>query len=160
MQNVEQNNLSLLNFKFKLDRTPDIEYRAQAVSLPGLTLGTATQPTPFVSVPHPDKLTYDDLTIRFLVGEQMKDYLSIFDWMVALGFPDNFDQYRNWRSDCTVVILDSNLKANFLVRFTDAYPISLSGMEFDTTLSEVQYATAAVTFRFTRWYIEKIDPLQ
>ena len=159
MQNVEQNNLSLLNFKFKLDRTPDLEYRAQSVSLPGLSLSSATMPTPFVEVPFPGRISSDDLSLTFLVGENMKDYLSIFDWMVALGIPDDFEQYRNWLSDCSVIITDSNLKANINVRFVDAFPVQLSGIEFDTTLSEAQYAVATVTFRFARWYVERIDPL-
>lgn len=156
MPTFDQNNLSQLNFKFKLDRTPEIEYRAQSVQLPGLSLGTATVPTPFVPIPMPGNLTYDDLTVTFLVGENMKDYLSIFNWMVALGHPDNLEQYRDFRSDCSVFILDSNLKPNLQYRFTDAYPISLSGPEYDTTLTETQYVTATVTFRFTRWYIDSI----
>ena len=156
MPSFDQNNLSQLNFKFKLDRTPEIEYRAQSVQLPGLSLGTANVPTPFVSIPMPGNITYDDLTISFLVGENMKDYLSIFDWMVALGHPDNLEQYRDWRSDCSVFILDSNLKPNLQYRFTDAYPINLSGVEYDTTLTETQYVTATVTLRFTRWYIDNI----
>lgn len=159
MSNVDQNNLSILNFKFKLDRIPDVEFRAQTVSLPGLSLSSADVPTPFVQIPLPGRLSYDDLTISFLVGENMRDYMSIFEWMNALGIPDEFEQYRNWLSDCTVFILDSNLNANITVRFTDAFPIQLSGIEFDTTLSETQYATASVTFRFGRWFIEKIDPL-
>ena len=156
MPTFDQNNLSQLNFKFKLDRTPEIEYRAQSVQLPGLNLGTAEVPSPFVKIPMPGNITYDDLNITFLVGENMKDYLSIFDWMVALGTPDSLDQYKNWRSDCSVFILDSNLKPNLVYRFTDAYPISLSGVEYDTTLTETQYVTATVTFRFTRWYIDNI----
>jgi hypothetical protein len=156
MPTFDQNNLSQLNFKFKLDRTPEIEYRAQSVQLPGLNLGTASVPTPFVPIPMPGNLTYDDLTVTFLVGENMKDYLSIFNWMVALGHPDNLEQYRDFRSDCSVFILDSNLKPNLQYRFTDAYPISLSGPEYDTTLTETQYVTATVTFRFTRWYIDNI----
>lgn len=156
MPSFDQNNLSQLNFKFKLDRTPEIEYRAQSVQLPGLSLGTANVPTPFVPIPMPGNITYDDLTISFLVGENMKDYLSIFDWMVALGHPDNLEQYRDWRSDCSVFILDSNLKPNLQYRFTDAYPINLSGVEYDTTLTETQYVTATVTLRFTRWYIDNI----
>jgi hypothetical protein len=156
MPSYDQNNLSQLNFKFKLDRTPEIEYRAQTVTFPGMTLGTATVPTPFVAIPMPGNLTYDELTLSFLVGENMKDYLSIFDWMVALGHPDNLEQYRDWRSDCTLFILNSNLSPSVQVRFTDAYPVSLTGVEFDTTLSETQYATASVSFRFTRWYIEPI----
>ena len=118
MPSFDQNNLSQLNFKFKLDRTPEIEYRAQSVQLPALNLGTATVPTPFVPIPMPGNITYDDLTISFLVGENMKDYLSIFDWMVALGRPDKLEQYRDWRSDCSVFILDSNLNPNLVYRFT------------------------------------------
>ena len=156
MPSFDQNNLSQLNFKFKLDRTPEIEYRAQSVVLPSMNLGSVSIPTPFVPIPLPGNLTYEDLTINFLVGENMTDYLTIFNWMVALGRPDNLEQYRDWRSDCSVFILDSNLNTNITARFTEAYPISLTGIEFDTTLSETQYATASVTFRFTRWYLESI----
>lgn len=157
MQNIEQNNLSLLNFKFKLDRTPQIEYRIQTVELPGLSLGSADQPTPFVTIPRPGNLSYNDLNITFLVGENLRDYLSVFDWMVALGKPDNFEQYRDWFSDCNVFVLNSNLKPVFSYRFTDVYPIELSGINYDTTLSEVQYATATVTFKYTRFYIDPIN---
>lgn len=157
MQNIEQNNLSLLNFKFKLDRTPQLEYRIQTVELPGLSLGTADQPSPFVNIPRPGNLSYNDLNITFLVGENLRDYLSIFDWMVALGKPDDFGQYQNFLSDCNVFVLSSNLKPIFSYRFTDVYPIELSGISFDTTLSEAQYATATVTFKYTRFYIDPIS---
>ena len=157
MPNIDQNNLSQLNFKFKLERTPDIEYRAQTVSLPGLSLGSATMPTPRVPIPFPGNILYGDLNLTFLVGENMRDYLSLFDWMNALGQPDSFDQYRDFRSDCSVFILNSNLKVNFVVKFTEAFPVELSGIEFDTTLSETQYATSTISFRFTRFYIEKIN---
>lgn len=155
--NIDQNNLSTLNFKFKLDRIPDVEFRAQSVTLPSLNLGTAIMPSPFVELPFPGEVSYDELMITFLVGENMKDYMSIYDWMVALGRPDNLTQYRDWRSDCSVFILNSNLNANINVKFTESYPTSLSGITFDTTLSETQYATATVSFRFTRWYMEKIE---
>jgi len=67
MPSFDQNNLSQLNFKFKLERTPEIEYRAQSVQLPGMNLGTAPVPTPFVPIPMPGNLTYDDITINFLI---------------------------------------------------------------------------------------------
>jgi hypothetical protein len=77
--------------------------------------------------------------------------------MVALGKPDDFEQYKNWLSDCNVFVLSSNLKPIFSYRFTDVYPIELSGISFDTTLSEAQYATATVTFKYTRFYIDPIN---
>lgn len=157
MNNVELNNLSTLNFKFKLSITPHIEYRAQRVKIPSLNLGTATRETPFVRIPLPGNMAYDDLQIGFLVGENMKDYLEIYNWMVKLGYPDYLGQYEDITSDCSVMILNSNLNANINIRFTDVFPVSLSEIDFDTTLTEVQYATATVTFKFTRWYVEPVD---
>ncbi len=158
MPTFDQNNLSLLNFKFKLSRTPEIEFRAQTVDLPSMQLGTAYAPTPLgIRMPQPGNITYDDLRITFLVGEEMKDYQEIFNWMVALGHPDSTDQYKDIRSDCSVVILDSNLNSNINIRFTDVYPVNLTGINFDTTLSQTQYATASVTFKFLRWYIENLE---
>jgi hypothetical protein len=104
----------------------------------------------------PGNMSYDELQLGFLVGEKMKDYLSIYDWMVSLGYPDGLGQYRDYRSDCSVFVLDSNLNPQYNIRFTDAYPTSLSGFTLDTTLTETQYVTASVSFRYTRWYFEPI----
>jgi hypothetical protein len=156
--NAEQNNLSLLNFKFKLDRTPEIEYRIQSVDIPGLNLGYAETPSPFVRLPFPGNLSYDTLNILFLVGEEMKDYLGIFDWMVSLGHPDRLSQYNPEQavSDCSVLILNSAMRPIINCKFTDAFPVSLSSLSFDTTLPDVQYATATASFKFTRFYYNPI----
>lgn len=152
-----QNNLSLLNFKFKLDITPELEFRVQKVSLPGMTLGTVDLPTPFVKMPISGNIKYDEFAVTFMVGEGMKDYLEIYDWMVKLGYPDRLGQYQNILSDCSVIILNSSSKANINVRFTDAFPVGISGIDMDSTLQEVQYATATARFRFLRWYIEPFN---
>lgn len=149
-----QNNLSLLNFKFKLDITPEVEFRVQKVSIPSLNMGAAIVPTPFVKMPLPGNMSYGDLSLTFMVGEDMKDYLEIHDWMVKLGYPDTFGQYRDIKSDCSLIILNSSLRPNINIRFTDAFPVNLSPIDFDLTLQEVQYATCTVTFKFIRWYVE------
>ena len=149
-----QNNLSLLNFKFKLDITPELEYRVQKVSLPGMTLGTVDVATPFVKIPLSGNITYDTFDVTFMVGESMKEYLEIFNWMTKLGYPDRLGQYQNIVSDCSLIILNSSSRANINVRFTDAFPVGISNIEMDSTLQEVQYATATAKFRFLRWYIE------
>lgn len=151
-----QNNLSLVNFKLKFKRLPDVEYRVQSVSIPGLELGSVDRPSPFVRIPYPGNLTYGDLTVTFLVGESLADYLSIYDWMVMMGHPDSLTQYdpENVFSDCSVVILNSSRTAQVAVKFTDAFPISLSAIDFDTTLQDVNYATATATFKFGRFYYD------
>jgi hypothetical protein len=148
----DQNNLSQLNFRFKLSITPELEYRAQTVTIPGLNLGTAPIPTPLVPYFNPGNLTYDELNIQFMIGEKMTDYLEIFNWMVGLGHPDSLEQYRYKKGDCSVFILNNNLQPQIEVKFTDVYPVSLSPIEFDSTLPEIQYATSTVGFKFNRYY--------
>jgi hypothetical protein len=157
MANIEQNNLSLLNYRFRLSNTPNLEYKAQQISIPGMNLGAAAVPTPHVPLYFAGNITYDELSITFLVGEQLKDYLEIYNWMIRLGYPDRLEQYRNPEPiDCSVLILDSTFNPYINVRFTDIFPTSLSGIDFDSTLSEVQYATATVNFRFNRYYFDII----
>jgi hypothetical protein len=157
MYNPDQNSLSQLNFRFKLSITPELEYRAQKVVIPGLNLGTAAIPTPNVPFFNPGNLTYDELSIEFMIGEKMADYLEIFNWMVGLGHPDNLSQYKFLKSDCSVYILNNNLQPQVHVRFTDVYPVSLTPIEFDSTLPEIQYATSTVGFKFDRYYFDIID---
>lgn len=158
--NIEQNSLPLLNYKFKLARTPNVEYRAQSVTIPGLTLGSVDIPTQFgLRVPFTGNIAYDDLDISFLVGENLKDYLEIYNWMISAGHPDELNYPTDQKetvSDISVFILNSASRPIVNVRFTDAYPIQISSLNFDSTLSEVQYAQATVTFRYNRYYIEAL----
>jgi hypothetical protein len=134
-----------------------LEYRAQTVTIPGINLGAVPIPTPHVPLFNTGNITYDQLSIKFMVGEKMADYLEIFDWIVKLGHPDTLEQYRNIRADCSVYILNNNLQPSIHVRFTNVFPTALSPIEFDSTLPEIQYATSTVDFRFDRYYFDIID---
>lgn len=153
----DQNNLSQLNFKLKLPTLNQLEMRAQSVVIPGLNLGQAQVPTPFVQIYEPGNIEYSELQISFMVGENLKDYLEIYNWMVQLGYPDGLGQYRSKAIDGSVLILNNSMKPIVNVRFTDLFPISLSDLSFDSTLSEIQYATATVSFRFTRFYFDTMN---
>lgn len=153
---MQQNSLSQLNFRLKLYTLPELEFRVQSVTIPGLNLGTVEIPTPFVVIPEPGNLSYDQVTVNFMVGEDMKDYMEIFDWMVGLGYPDGLGTYKRKFIDGSVLILNSNQKVLKNVRFTDMYPVSLSDVNFDSTLSEISYVTATASFRFTRFYFDSV----
>lgn len=150
---MTQNNLlSPLNFGLKINKTPNVDYMVQQVSVPGMELGTATTPSPFVPIPRPGNLSYGELRVTFKVGEDLSSYLEIFNWMNALGHPDNFDQYKPDVSDGSVIILSSAKRPIVSIDFTDMYPSSLSSLEFDSTITDIQYMTVDATFRFTRLY--------
>lgn len=153
---MQQNSLSQLNFRLKLYTLPELEMRVQSVVLPGLNLGTVEIPTPFVTIPEPGNISYEQLTVNFMVGEDMKDYMEIFNWMVGLGYPDGLGTYTRKFIDGSVLILNSNQRVLKNVRFTDMYPVSLSDVNFDSTLSEIQYVTATASFRFSRFYYDAV----
>jgi hypothetical protein len=64
--------------------------------VPGITLGSSAQATPFKDIPIPgDKLDYDTLNIQFLVDENLENYREIHGWMTGLGFPKDHSQFRS-----------------------------------------------------------------
>ena len=164
--------LSPLGFRFVLNRTPNTNYFTQNVRLPTLSLGQFDIEDPFVKLPTPGtKLSFEPLDITFMVDEDMTNYLELYEWLRGLGFPESFEQYGNRIrensssllsndsavfSDGTLMVLSSHQNANVKIVFEDMFPISLSDLSFDSTLTDVEYLRATVTFRYRLYTIEKI----
>lgn len=96
-QPTKQDYASPTQFKFSILKLPKVEYFCTQVNLPGISLGGAvTQPTPFKDIPIPgDKLTYDPLSMTFLVDENLENFQEIHGWLVGLGFPRDYSEFRN-----------------------------------------------------------------
>jgi len=170
-QIANRNYMSPLGFKLILTKTPKVDFLCQSANIPQISMGTAIQPSYLKDIPVPgDKVLYDDLSVRFLVDEKMENYLAIYKWITGLGYPENIGQFEQLRkddlrtdasvnddadpryfefSDATLQILNSNYKSSVLINFKDAFPISLSTLEFDVTQRDYSYFTAEVTFKYT-----------
>jgi hypothetical protein len=167
-QPTNQNFLSPLGFKLQIKKTPHVNYFVQSVNIPSVSLGTADAETPFIKIPFPGtKLTFGNLQVTFKVDEDMANYLEIYGWLRAVGFPDNFAQYTNIAgaalasgdgvfSDITLVVLDSAMNPNLEVTFFDCFPVDLSSIELDSTSGDVQYVTATATFANRRFEIKTL----
>ena len=87
---------SPIQFRFKCTKLPEVEFTCQTANIPGISLGSATQPTPLVDIPIPgDKISFQSLDINFLVDENLNNYKEIHDWILGLGFPQSHDQFKN-----------------------------------------------------------------
>jgi len=83
-------------FRFLIQSLPKVTYFCQAANIPSMTLGFAVQPTPLVNIPKPgEKIDFGDLIIRFMIQEDMANYIELYNWMVGLGFPENHNQFRD-----------------------------------------------------------------
>ena len=61
-----RNFLSPVGFKFILNRAPKVAFFSNQSVIPGLTLGTAVQPTYLKNIDLPcDKIEFNDFALRF-----------------------------------------------------------------------------------------------
>ena len=167
------NFLSPIGFRFQLQRAPNVEYFCQAVTLPTLSINVAPQINAFVDIPRPgDKVAYGEFTMRFRIDEDMSNYLEIHDWIIALGHPEEFTQYKALNpmtpekrseaflnevySDGSIIVLSSNNNANVRISFHNMFPLSLGTLSFDTTITEIEYLEAEVSFAYRKFDIEKL----
>ena len=84
-------------FKFNILKLPKVEYFCTSVNIPGISLGgTLTQATPLKDIPIPgDKLTYEPLSMTFMVDENLENFQEIHGWLIGLGFPRDYSEFRN-----------------------------------------------------------------
>ena len=162
-QITNRNFLSGIGFKFNLGKYPKVDFFCNTARIPEITLATVTQATYLKDIEIPgEKITYGDLTIQFLVDENMENYKIIYDWITGLGFPETAQQFKDKTTDDdgqremmeqfadgTLRILNSNFNEIAKVKFLDLFPVSLTSLDFDATSTDVNYFTASATFKYT-----------
>ena len=83
-----RNFLSPVGFKFSLKRAPGVAFFCNQANIPSLDLGIAEQPTWLKNIDVPgDKIQFGDLTLRFLVDEDLVNHMELQRWIRGLGYP-------------------------------------------------------------------------
>ena len=159
--------LSGVGFQLSLNKLPGVSYYCQSVTVPSLNLSVAEQPTRWRRLPEPgDEVNYDDLSIRFLVDEDMKNYISIHNWLRYLGYPESKNDWTTFAdgetyeekqySDGSLFILNSNFQKKFEIYFKDLFPVSLGGLNLDATYTDTEYFAIDATFKYSMFDIKEV----
>ena len=162
-----RNFLSPIGFKFTLAKNNKVSFFSNSCRIPDISLGTAVQATYLKDIDVPgDKLQYGDFSLRFLVDENMENYMAIHNWLTGLGFPQTAQEYKDLTtdskgdrdldlafSDGSLHILNSNYRNVAVVKFEGMFPTSLSSLEFEATDNDINYFTAEVNFKYTVYNI-------
>lgn len=147
------NSLSPVSFKLVLQKFPNLEFFATGVSVPAITTGVTTASLSQRNMNiYGDKLTFEDLSVKLIVDEDMQSYKEIFDWMNSSVMDENV--LENQLCDITLVVMTSHNNENRTFKFRNAFPTSIGGLEFDAGASEVSYITVDVVFSFSDMTIE------
>ena len=172
MKIENRNFLSPIGFKFTIDRMRGVEFFCQSASIPSISLGSADTSTRLNKIKNPgDELQYEDLFLRFLVDENMKNWYQVHDWMREIATPYSTREFKfnrgdlksvnkreatydlasannQWRCDCSLFILSSNYRVVSEIVFRDAWPNSLSTLNFDASTHDINYFTAEVSLKY------------
>jgi len=146
MVTSNKNLLSLTGFKLQISGNDykNTEYFAVSASLPSITL-------PEIELNYRnrhgylpgEKIQYDAINIRIAIDEELKVYEEIYGWILHNTKEKNLDV-----RDMTLNFLTSHNNVSRAMRFTNAFPTSVGSVEFNTQLTEVEYAYVDVSFRY------------
>ena len=170
-QITNRNFLSPAAFLFNITKVPKVSFFCSSASIPSISLETNTQPSYLKDIDVPgEKLDYENLNLRFLVDEDLKNYMAIHNWMTGLGFPESTKDFKDeitkpdtsidmnqQYSDGSLSIQNSNFRTNAIVKFKDLFPMSLTSLEFDTGVTDIQYFTAEASFKYLVYNIVAAD---
>ena len=168
-QPTNLNQLNVVSFDVSFSRLPAVQYFCQRISLPTIVLGETNEPSPFLNLPlEGDTLTFEAMSLSFIVDEDLQNYISIYNWMTALGFPREYGQFAALKeessgstetkySDLTIVLHTNKSNPNYRIIFTECFPTSLSSIQFDATPTGMDPIVVDATFNFRGMFeIEKI----
>jgi hypothetical protein len=163
-----KNFLSPLNFVFQIKRSPHLNFFVQEVNLPGVSVNFPNQQNPFVHIPiSGEHIDFSPLKVSFKVDEDLQNWFEVHNWIRALGFPFEFEEYKNIAdapaatgggvvSDISLVLLNQIKTPIFEINFRDAFPVSLSDLDFKVDENSVNYISATVEFRYILYDVKKI----
>jgi hypothetical protein len=150
-----------------------MQFFCQSVNVPGISMSEVPQNTPFVDLYLPgDKAIYDLLNVTFIIDEELQSWKEIHDWIRAMTFPTEFEEYANLDrlssmnlgsqsvkpqfADAAVTLFSSSNKPLYRFKFKDIFPTSVSTFILSTGESPETIITADATFRYSWYDIEKI----
>ena len=174
-------------FRFGINQLPKVEFFTVAATVPSITMGDAIFPTPFKDIPvMGDKITYENLSISFIVDEYLENYISLHEWMTAIGFPKSRTQFKDFRantsnvaqttqgtsqdigdvqpatpanalfSDAYLMILSNKNNPIVEITFHNMYPVSLGALEYSQGAADVEYLTVSADFAYQIYEIKTL----
>ena len=171
-------------FRLVINQLPKVQFFTTAANLPGINLGEAVFPTPLRQIPiQGDDITFENLSISFLVDENLENYKELHDWLIGIGFPQSRKQFKDFRtskavvpnvtrgtatdiakvglstpanpmsSDATLTILSNKNNPVVEVRFQELSPVALGALNFAQEATDVQYLKTTCDFNYKYYEI-------
>ena len=154
-QPINRNFLSPVGFKLDLELFAGVDFFCQSASIPEISMSFAQVPTPYRNIPIAGSggVDFGDLQVRFIIDEDLVNYTSIHNWIRKFGLSDGRADEKDQYSKALLHVLSSHNNTNHIINFTNLFPVSLTGVPFDASITDIEYLTADVTFKYEKYNI-------
>lgn len=153
-------------FEFAINRLPNLVFFIQSINLPSLSLSTIVTPSPYVQIPKPGGLiTFEQLTVNFILDEDLQSWFEIYNWMMNLGNPETLNKIgsltrdpgkiNSITSDASLLIKTNANNSNIKITYYDIFPTDLASVQLTSTEGQ-DFLTSSVTFTYTYYKAEKL----
>jgi hypothetical protein len=159
---LNTNNLQASKYLLMFDRIPTIQYFCQTANIPGVSVGTSTVSAPTLDFKVAgNKLTYEQFEIEFIVDESIQSWHELYKWLLAFGSPKSLHSRANETSlqtgalsyignysEATLTVMSALNNPLYRINYHKIFPVSVSGIQFDTKESADTIITATATFAY------------
>ena len=154
-QPTNRNFLSPVGFLLDLEIFNGVDFFCQSASIPEIAMPFSEVQTPYRNVPIVSSggVSYGDLNVRFIIDEDLKNYLVIHNWIKEYGLAEKQADSPDAYSNARLQIMTSHNNVNHIIEFKNIFPVSLSSVPFDATVGDIEYLLADVTFKFETYTI-------
>jgi hypothetical protein len=157
-QPTNRNFLNPIGYLLKLEKFEGVDFFCQSANVPDITMPTTEVASRFRNLPiiPGGGVTFGDFSVRFIVDEDLRNYYSIHRWIRDNGNADDNPrqtQERDIYTNAQLHIVTSQYNPAFIVDFRNIFPVSLTNLQFDATITDVEYITAEVVFKHQQFFI-------
>ena len=156
-----KNYLKNNGFKLTINKIPNVNFYIQEANIPSVTVDNTETKSMFAQpvVQTGGRITYGSLTIRFIVDEDMTNYIELFNWIkseVPVTKLNDVAKPTARYDDANLVILNNSYRPNLKVSFQTLFPTNLDEIGFDLTTTDPDPIIIGAEFKFNGMTVEKI----
>lgn len=154
MQTYTNNLLQNNGFAFVLERIPQTIFRVTSTAVPSVAVPPPDAGYPGATQHFPGTFTeFEDITMEFLVDENLENYEEIYRWLVKQRFAENqvpkSEIDVSYFSDGVLTTMTNSSNPNRKFKFKAMFPYALGQLSFDSSISSPSPVTCTVSFKYS-----------
>ena len=149
------------NFRFVLKKVPNVTYFVTSITTPSSSSNpVAMDYITAVPLKLPGGAANTDVSIRFIIDEEFKNYMEMVKWFRSgapyKDFKEIVPEKLAGPSDGTMLLLNNKKNPMRMITYRNMIPTQLSGFTLSSAESEPSVLTATVTFVYDTFTVTNL----